>query len=114
MIKKILKYLTFFFYGYWQVPKGLYCYTYRKNKQGFEQIKICPYWDKIDSLPEQNSGYCHWLEQGDIDINNDENYVLKNIKTGDETLAKDIGFPVSLLWDQCKECGVKINDSNFD
>lgn len=43
----------------------------------------CPYWDKIPGKGEQQDGWCWFLEQGDW---------------------QDEG--TSLLWDQCKSCGV--------
>ncbi len=62
------------------IPKGLYCYD-----GGYK----CPYWEMIEHLPHQESGYCHFLEEGDYESEH-----------------------LSLLWDQCKECG--INDDIED
>lgn len=44
----------------------------------------CPFWDRDRSKPEQVSGYCHYLKRGDWE---NEHF--------------------GLLWDSCKECGVK-------
>ena len=84
----------------------MYCY---------DDNGLCPYWDMIDGLPHQESGYCHYLKRGDIDRNNDENYILQQIdlKTGKvikEIPAPDAEFPIGLLWDQCKECGINEDD----
>lgn len=57
------------------IPKGMYCY----NDKG-----LCPYWRFDPTKPEQESGYCQVLGEGDWE---------------------DKGF--GLLWDQCKECGIK-------
>lgn len=46
--------------------------------------EVCPYWSKNPDQPYQENGYCALLGMGDWAI-------------GDG----------SLLWDQCKECGVK-------
>ena len=64
------------------IPEGHYCYT------GWgEEFKICPYWAKDPTKPEQQSGYCHFLDRGDWEDG------------------------LSLLWDQVKECG--INNDNW-
>jgi len=47
---------------------------------------VCPFWDTSQFMPKQQSGYCHWLERGDWQEG------------------------VTLLWDQCKECGINIED----
>lgn len=53
--------------------------------------KNCPYWDIIEELPYQDNGYCHWLERGD------------NNCPG-----------LSLLWDCCKECSLKMYKEEDD
>lgn len=60
------------------IPKGSYCYT--RTEKG---CVACPFWDKMANLPNQDSGFCHYMQEGDF--------------------TKDGTF---LLWDQCKECGV--------
>ena len=69
-----------------QIPEGLYCYTYVDNKQ-----VNCPYWSKDPNRDEQCNGYCSYLELGDWEISG-----------------------VSLLWDQCKECGIKDDYDPFE
>lgn len=56
------------------IPKGCYCYDENGN---------CPYWDKIRGKPEQEDGFCWFMEQGDW--------------------GEGSG---GLLWDQCKSCGI--------
>lgn len=56
------------------IPKGCYCY---------DQKGICPYWSKREDKPDQENGFCSYLNRGDWDV---------------EVL--------SLLWDQVKECGI--------
>ena len=64
------------------VPRGTYCY----DKNG-----LCPFWSRFDDIyPSQSSGYCALLERGDW-------------------MAHDSGG-TSLIWDQCKECGVNDPD----
>lgn len=50
-------------------------YCYDKNGK-------CPYWDINKDKPSQENGYCHFLGEGDWESEH-----------------------LSLLWDQCKECG---------
>ena len=61
------------------IPEGTYCYSRVNGK-----FIPCPFWDKMENLPDQMSGFCHYLKEGDF--------------TRGGTF---------LLWDQCKECGVK-------
>ena len=76
------------------IPTGCYCYG----------ATTCPYWDFDSERNLQKQGYCWFLEDGDWITN--ETAVLKNLKTGEMENAKDLPFPVGLLWDQCKECGI--------
>ena len=65
-----------------KIPKGIYCY---------DENGVCPYWSLSKKGGIQNNGYCAFLEVGDW---------------GDPD-----GW-ISLLWDQIKECGRKIDDSD--
>jgi len=56
------------------IPEGIYCHGVNG---------VCPYWSSREDKPEQENGYCSFLEMGDW---NDE--------------------PLTLLWDQVKECGI--------
>jgi hypothetical protein len=44
----------------------------------------CPYWDRAKNKEVQNNGFCWFMEQGDWQVDG-----------------------LSLLWDGCKECGIK-------
>ncbi len=66
------------------IPSGPYCYTSIRG-----ELKLCPFWDNFEQMPEQSSGFCHYLKQGDF-----------------------TGGGLSLLWDMCKECGVN-DDENL-
>ena len=83
-----------FCFNYFKIPKGEYC-------------RHCPYWDLIDGLPHQESGYCHWLDIGDTDINNDNSREFKNVKTGKIITAPEMPIRVGLLWDGVKECNLR-------
>ena len=50
----------------------------------YDEKGLCPFWDKFKELPNQSNGYCHFLEVGDFSSSG-----------------------TFLLWDQCKECGIK-------
>ena len=82
-----------------KIPQGLYCY----DKNG-----ICPYWRLLKDRPEQYDGWCDYLGKGDIEIAKE--MILKSKRMKDKTIKTMRGdeapFPVSLLWDQCKECGI--------
>ena len=71
------------------IPNGVYCYGYVSQKEGSRKIQICPYWSKNKTKDNQESGYCSFLELGDWMENG-----------------------TSLLWDQCKECGINYDDEN--
>lgn len=87
------------------IPQGPYCYTYVDGK-----FSPCPYWSKVMNAPEQYDGYCSFLEKGDLDLAREGEY--RNMKTGEIVKGSDLPFPVSLLWDQVKEC--RINDEMYD
>lgn len=61
------------------IPNGIYCY---------DENGPCPFWDKSLRHEHQQSGFCHWLQEGDWELNG------------------------SLLWDQCKECGINLEENN--
>jgi hypothetical protein len=78
------------------IPHGIYCYSHTGNTvdiPGWGQVpetKVCPYWSVRDDQPEQENGYCAYLEVGDWEV------------------------PwISLLWDQCKECGINDHEENW-
>ena len=83
-----------------KIPKGFYCYTFKDNKR-----IPCPYWVRMNDRPEQENGYCTYLEKGDWQINIEAE--LKDAKTGRTVKRKGepAPFPIALLWDMCKECG---------
>ena len=64
------------------IPVGPYCHT---------GSKTCMYWKKISARREQEDGWCTLLGKGDVEIERE---------TGG----------VSLLWDQCKACGINDDD----
>lgn len=72
------------------IPEGEYCYSVKIHEDGFVERKTCPFWDKIIDFPKQNNGYCHFRKQGDWQ-----------------------GSGIGMLWDQCKECGLNIDEDDY-
>jgi hypothetical protein len=67
-----------------------------RNKDGipfgyycYDEEGICKYWTIDKTKPPQMNGYCGFLKSGDSDVEG-----------------------ISLLWDQCKECGINIGEEN--
>ena len=76
------------------IPRGPYCY---------DENGDCPYWSLDKDRPRQRNGYCAYLGKGDWDLNEERVWIDPK---GNEISGKEIGLPLSLLWDQCKECGI--------
>jgi hypothetical protein len=100
------------------IPEGFYCYSYENGVK-----KQCPYWSKDTSLPVMEDGVCSFLEINDWDEN--EKLAQKGVKdiegeivemnVGiDKRTGKTLHFPMSLLWDEVKECDININDDDED
>ncbi len=107
------------------IPYGMYCYDAGRNDK-------CPFWEsKKGEFPHQEDGYCHFMNVSDWELN--EEYegrgTIVYAKDNDEIVGKTIAeltaddedtfcpisgkkehFPTSLLWDQCKECGINNED----
>lgn len=103
MIKRIVKFLQLHLYQKWRIPHGDYCYFRNRSQK-------CHYWVRRKDWPEQADGYCRYLGWGDMDKNSDSTIIMEsiNLKTREvtRTPAPEMPFGISLLWDQCKECGV--------
>lgn len=66
------------------IPHGPYCYrAIGISKDGSMRVECCPYWRRDESRPEYENGFCAFLNRGDWEVGG-----------------------TSLLWDQCKECGI--------
>ena len=94
------------------IPKGFYCYDYDKKE-------YCPYHGIDENLPEQENGTCSFLETNDWEINGGDSVkditALDGRKVDadfgiDEKTGLQAHFPMSLLWDSCKECGENMDD----
>ena len=83
-----------------KIPRGPYCYK-DKGKH------LCPYYKyKLDS--DVLIAFCEYLKCGDISsISEDDfNKLLASRDSNLRYLYEQ--FPLDLLWDQVKECGVKL------
>jgi len=83
---------------------------------------MCPFWEKKSELPIQENGYCHYLGKSDYELNEEYNSTPITMWCAGETkenitIEKEFGslhFPSSLLWDQCKECGINDEIDDYD
>ena len=115
MIKKISK-LFKFIVAWFRIPKGVYCYKAKATEPFSDadyRVTPCPYWKKLKDRPHQEDGWCDYLGKGDSELLKTKTaritYIAPNtftdLKVGDEVE----GF--SLLWDRCKECGIKMGEN---
>ncbi len=114
MLIKFIKFVVAWF----RIPRGPYCYTIKetiRDPSGQNPLmvrsKVCPYWEIRRDLPRQVNGYCRYLDITDEENNNnpDSEFICTVKGTGEKRIVKapDMPFGTSLLWDQCKECGIK-------
>jgi len=97
-----------FIIAWFRIPKGQYCYF------GSRGCRRCPYWRRIEDRPSIANGWCDYLGKGDIEIAAETEWILTHVgkdselgrKVGDRINGSDLPGS-SLLWDQCKECGIK-------
>ena len=59
------------------IPAGCYCHD--------ADMKPCPFWAMRADKPHQENGFCYYIDMGDWEFKNWS----------------------GLLFDQCKECGIK-------
>ena len=84
-MNKIRKLIAWF-----RIPKGIYC-------------DGCPYWE---NRPQEYNAYCQYLDMDDIDIGSKCEFT--DAKTGERANYEDLPpGAASLLWNGCKECGIK-------
>jgi hypothetical protein len=70
------------------IPPGIYCYEIISVEEFKINTKVCPYWSRRKNKPEQESGYCSFLEIGDWED----------------------GW--GLLWDQVKLCSINTEETD--
>ena len=91
------------------IPRGMYCH--------FPDMKqVCPFWSIDKTRHEHEGGYCSYLGKGDWDLNLEGPEEVKvSVRQEDGSYRDEMwkredlpdGGRDSLLWDQCKMCGVK-------
>lgn len=99
------------------IPKGMYCHgeLIGDGNGGYYHPHLCPYWRQITGRHEQENGWCDYLRKGDYELNREDQWTeFKMVDgkrvDGDSQTAEEIGIPMSLLWDQCKECNINMDD----
>jgi hypothetical protein len=94
------------------IPSGLYCYQCSRieNINGIPTRvqDICPFWSIDETKPEQENGYCDYLGKSDWDINEEVGDIEWRDGEGNTRITKAHEIPISLLWDQCKECDINL------
>ena len=78
------------------IPKGLYC----EEKKG-----ACPYWSLISNRPNQENGYCAFLEKSDWDLNEEASSREVYSARAFQGFRSAHFLKLSNLWDGVKECG---------
>lgn len=96
------------------IPNGIYCY---------DNHKFCPFWkSESPNVNDLEKIYNNEMKDGsfygDKDITKEQAIsLMKNDKYFDEiyrcTFLKEIDTKESLLWDQCKCCGLNYNIKDF-
>jgi len=81
-----------------KIPKGPYCHSLDST------YAVCPYWKTVKDRERQYNGWCDFLGKGDLELSKE--MTLMNTKIGEQSRGDELPFPTSLLWDQCKECGI--------
>lgn len=109
------------------IPHGYYCFD--------DAMRLCPFWDsRQGEYPENEDGFCHFLNKSDWDLNEKSDPIIKSsndkaaigkriseVFNGNDEIDSISGkkihmFGMSLIWDQCKECGINrddLDDSNI-
>jgi len=92
------------------IPEGLYCYSIIDG----EHVG-CPYHKILDGGLYQENGYCSFLEKSDWDINEEEG-MLQGWRSDGKPIPPVSAHEIkmSLLWDECKECGINEGIDNQD
>lgn len=97
-----------------KIPKGDYCYTWVEEpseKNRFRgKVNLCPYW-KAREINGVEVPWCDYLNLGGIPAcgdwkgwkSDDTEKKLIDFFGSEEKMEKEL--PLSLLFEQCKECG---------
>ena len=99
MILELVVELIKFVIAWLRIPRGQYC-------------DKCPYWRPNIApveIGDRTIAYCKYLDKTDLDICKErENHEWEEKISGKKYLGKELPLSFSsLLWDGCKECGIK-------
>jgi len=88
-----------FIIAWFRIPRGTYC-------------SGCPYWRPCIAPIKIGDGeiaYCIYLDKTDLDLYEDRKcHEWTEVDSGEKKTGKDLPTSFSsLLWDGCKECGIK-------
>lgn len=94
------------------IPKGPYCYTLGEKLIGQEyypepyNYNYCPYYQRLN-IDGVSVPYCMFLKEGGLG-NNVSDDAFRRLKYSFDATDEEIFdmFPLDLLWDGCKECGI--------
>jgi len=69
------------------IPLGTKCYFTHSVSSYSQETHYCPYWSLVLKKPQEQNGFCHYLNQGDWEYG-------------------------TMIWDGNKECNVNIGEEN--
>jgi hypothetical protein len=94
-----------------QIPYGDYCYTWLEKpskENGFVgKTKACPYY-ATKTFNGVEVPWCTFLKCGGLNNSTDDSEVANLIDYFGSEEKMNEELPLSLLWDQVKECGVNL------
>lgn len=102
------------------IPKGQYCYEHiGRNGEG---RSICPYFTKKTIIYDNTDIYndviqipwCSYLNEGDIGLLNDRQIERLTQHYGCTVDRLNEMYPLDLLWDWVKECGVNMGEDEYE
>lgn len=101
------------------IPNGAYCYHFDltfdgKSENGTIPIVVCPY-SVIKNINGVNIHWCDYINEGDPGNCSDAEFEKLVKYYGSEDNVFD-NLKLSLLWDDCKECGINsdVDDTKED
>ena len=105
----------------WRIPKGDYCYKFT-GKSGYNVdvkywmgTKYCPYYN-IRIYDDISLPHCDYLDMGSIpnNLTDGEWDRLITLFGSEKAVWDSKANKLLLLWDGCKECGIKEDDHDED
>ena len=97
------------------IPKGSYCYgslgrqKFKKDGARYFTPKYCPYL-RVRKIKGAAVPWCSFLKLGGISNHTTEAEYRRLLQHFGSEKALHAKLPLFLLWDACKECGLKSDD----